>query len=617
VTRLRRRLLAAVVVLVVGPASTVEAAPPAPSQSPHVEVVSQTPFVPVEGDYEARLSWDGPVAGYGIGVRIFEVVSDEARLDRTPSGQLNRLEPIPLDQLPRDGDGRLVLRIPVRSLPLPHGDPQRVYLPGPGVYPLQFEVTGPDGNQVASAVSHLIRLPGETAEIEPVPVAVALRVGRSGGLTVAEAVELLERFPTTPMTVLVDHTAVGDAAIEEPDLVERFARAVEGHQIGAINPVALDVAALAEIGHLELFDRVRRDGAKRLEEHLGRPVDTDVALLGDLPTAAAADHLAAAGVRVLLGPTGTREGTLATIWGPITVLGPDEDLMQALGNPTANAYDALARLAVRFGAGDTRPVLFSIDRASGVTDTELSIVLTGLAQPGIMTPVPVAAVASRADRRLVPAERPRQDLRPTAALLEATLSDLDQYTAFYVNGPEPPSHLAEQVIAALATDVAPQRRTARLASVRADITRAFEVISLPEGRTVNLAATTSPLPLTLTSTAPGTRRVLIRFESDKLTFPFEAGGARLVDVEQGTSSFDFVVESRSIGVSPLDVVVSTPDGSRELARTRFTIRSTAVPGLGLLLSGAALVFLVGWWIVHATHRTRLDTLRPAGSDPVA
>lgn len=577
-----------------------------------LEVVEQTPWVPAEGEFEVSLAWDGPVEGHVLRVRFFQRVDDEIDLEeRTPAGPLNHLPPVPLSELGRDGEGNLVVRIPIRSLPLPAGDPSRIYLPAAGVYPLEFEITGPSGEEVTSLFTDLVRLPGDLAEVEPLAVAVVLPVGPSG-LSVPEAIGLLSAAPSVPVTVVLDPLTLEQVAADSA-LVDELRQALGDREVVAANPVPIDVSALAEIGQLELYDEIRRSGAQRVAEVLGREVAADLVLADEVPTAAAAAHLAAADT-ILLSPVGTEGGVVDTRSGPLPVVSPDEALMRALGRATHDAYHVLARLAVRSGYDEPSPVVLTASPSLGVGPADLAVVVEALEQPGIVAAVPLPRIVAELTNELSPSERPRQDLRQTGPLLEQTLEDLREYESFHVSGPLPPAYLESRVLAALAVDVAPQRRRERLAAVRADINDALGVISLPEGRTVNLAATTSPLPLSVTSTASGPRRVRVTFSSDKLTFP--GGDSRVVELDQGTTAFDFVVESRSFGVSPLDVVISTPDGSRELARTRITIRSTAVPGLGMLLSGAALVFLIGWWAVHVA-RGRREGAEASSLEPVA
>lgn len=597
-----RRVGRALILLLVALAGSSWVSPVAPAAAQgadQLEVVSQSGFVPSEGTFEAVLAWDGPVLDLDLQVRIFQLVGDEAQLDRsTRAGPLNQLDPVPLSALARDDEGNLVVQLPIRSVPLPEGDPGRVYLPDPGVYPVQLEIVDRAGTTVASVMTELLRLPVDV-EATPVPVSVVLVVG-GGGLALGDAVDLLERFPQVAVTVLLDPSTVAGTEAE-PALVARLREAVDDRAVVAVSPVPLDVSALAEIDRLDLYDTVRRSGAEQVTARLDRDVTVDLIPIEQLPTAEAAAHLADPGV-ALLAPTGTTAGVLETGRGPLPVVSADEELMDELAD--GRGHRVLARLALRYREGEVAPVLFTTEPGSGVTASDVAVLLDGLARPGIVEAVPVDQVADAVTGRLEPGERPLQDLRPAADLLAATVDDLRDYAGFHVDGPLPPQYLESRVVAALATDVAPEQRIDRLASVRRDIAEAFDVVSLPEGRTVNLAARTSQLPLTVTSDAPGVRRVRIAFASDKLTFPGEGGDSRVVEIEPGVNSFDFTVESRSLGVSPLDVTISSPDGDRVLTRTRITIRSTAVPGLGLLLSGAALVFLLVWWVLHFTRRRR-------------
>ena len=52
---------------------------------------------------------------------------------------------------------------------------------------------------------------------------------------------------------------------------------------------------------------------------------------------------------------------------------------------------------------------------------------------------------------------------------------------------------------------------------------------------------------------------------------------------------------RSSGEFVLKTSVQVPGSPRTLASTRYRIRSTAFSGVGLMLSGGALLFLVLWW----------------------
>ncbi len=56
--------------------------------------------------------------------------------------------------------------------------------------------------------------------------------------------------------------------------------------------------------------------------------------------------------------------------------------------------------------------------------------------------------------------------------------------------------------------------------------------------------------------------------------------------------------ARASGAFPLRITVTSPDGVLTVARARVTVRSTAVSGVGVVLSVGALLVLVVWWASH-------------------
>jgi len=83
------------------------------------------------------------------------------------------------------------------------------------------------------------------------------------------------------------------------------------------------------------------------------------------------------------------------------------------------------------------------------------------------------------------------------------------------------------------------------------------------------------------------------------------------------------VESKASGAFPVDVAVQSPDGSLVVGTARYTVRSTAISGVGLLLSIGAGAFLLLWWARHwrGIRRARRlvsaahPSMRPAPTGP--
>lgn len=98
--------------------------------------------------------------------------------------------------------------------------------------------------------------------------------------------------------------------------------------------------------------------------------------------------------------------------------------------------------------------------------------------------------------------------------------------------------------------------------------------------------------------------VVIELESDKLEF---LDGDRIeVTLTEPHTSLTIRVRARASGVFRLDTRLVSPDDRIELAESSYTVRSTAVSGLGILLSGVAVLVLGAWWI-RTARRARAAT----------
>jgi len=164
----------------------------------------------------------------------------------------------------------------------------------------------------------------------------------------------------------------------------------------------------------------------------------------------------------------------------------------------------------------------------------------------------------------------------------------------------------------LPTGRTPADRTRALQQLTPSRDERFADIVLPEGQSVTLAAQRASIPLTVENTSDGDRSVLLLFDSDKIDV--EQHLATIV-LPPGVSTVDVELEARSLGFSPLQVRIMTPDRSEQLAATSFGVRSTAVPGLGLLLSATALFFLLVWW-VRSIATTRAHRKHPSSQEPI-
>jgi hypothetical protein len=556
----------------------------------------------------------GSAPGPVVSATFFGRLEDEAQVDQPLTQPINRLDPVPVDALATDAEGRHLLSIPVRSV-ASFDDRSRVLLREPGVYPITVELRDVDG-PLASVRTHVVRLPPFTDDTlgpadVPIPVAVVLAVSTAEGLSIDETIALLAAHPDLPLTVLLGPGMVNQLRAQ-PDVAAALAAALGTRPVLSSPTVDLDPSALAEIDRDDLFlDAARQDRQVLLD--LGLEPAPGVVVLDAPLTAAGVGVLDTLDVTAVLDPANPvagigRLGAEALddpTAAPVHALRPDHDLNAILGGTdpgrepalgVGRANRVLARLTLR-PVADEQAVVIGGESLGLDPAPALDAFLRALRQPGAPRPVPLDQIRGGPAIRL--AERPEQDLREVVDLLDGIDQGVDTYRSFHRGGGLDPDEFGGRIVSALTRQRNPDDRLRALLLIASQLERELGVIDLPDPQPVTLAARSASIPLVMDSTAAGPRQVLLRLRSDKVISPDDG---KVVEIEPGVSSLDVGVEARSLGVSPLEVSVWTPDGETRLAATRFEIRSTAIPGLGLLVSVGALGLLGLWWYLDLRGR---------------
>jgi hypothetical protein len=175
--------------------------------------------------------------------------------------------------------------------------------------------------------------------------------------------------------------------------------------------------------------------------------------------------------------------------------------------------------------------------------------------------------------------------------------------------------LDRHLLVATAVGLGDDRRREHVDAVESSIDAVTSQVTTPATFTLTLAAREGTIPLTIHNDSGLPLEVVVHLRSQKLEFP--EGETIPLLLTADSTRIDIPVRARTSGAFPLQVDVMTPDGERSLAMTRYTVRSTAVSGAGLVLSIGAGAFLVVWWARH-WHRTRRSArLVAADSHPTA
>lgn len=647
--------LAGSVVLGAGPAAGAPAV--VEQDAGELRLVSATPLVAANGTFSARVDL-GPLAeatDLTVGVTVYTVLDTERGLDVAPRQPINQIPSRPLSDLPVDGDGVVTVDVPIRS-----GEPfdslDRIRIPDPGIYPVVIELRDRQG-PVASLRLDLIRLPATPATppaAESAPsrrLGLAVAVGQHG-LSVADATELLRRHRSVPLTVVLGPGVLARLTAGNANAPNLVAAAGSRPVVSVVEP-DLDPSALAAIGQGDVYLQAVASTADAVAR-LGFVADRTIVATTSPLTVDGADLVVRAGGRVAveLGPATTTPdaqsgatpptGLITTPSGPLAVVsldtgGPTDESRDSAASPGSGttgsaatgsaatgtagdrggavglAHHELAHLMSRAPGGPPRllggfgPLHRVQPDAFGDPDV-LDLLLDVLNDTGAASATPPTDPTSRpftvlglgeaaqqaAQTELPAAGAPATDLGPSADSVTGIQDLLSTYDGFYSNGVGSPAELRARVARALAVDHSADERAAELAEITKLLNLELTSISLTPDQSVTLAARRATIPITIESSASGERIVLLTFRSANVTV---TENNKLITVHNGTNPVDVEVEARALGASPLVVTVRTPDGRHELSTTRFRVRSTAVPGLGLAISAAGLVGLAIWWYV--------------------
>jgi hypothetical protein len=156
-----------------------------------------------------------------------------------------------------------------------------------------------------------------------------------------------------------------------------------------------------------------------------------------------------------------------------------------------------------------------------------------------------------------------------------------------------------------------ERARDQLGAIDTSIDTVLSQIRVPVGSTITLTARKGSVPVTFLNETDQPVRVKVQLESDKLFFP--DGAAREVELPPRNKTVVFTVESRASGTFPLELTVTSTDGSLVIQSTKVRVRSTVVSGVGVFLTVGASVFLAGWWLLH--FRRGRPKARAAGRRP--
>lgn len=630
-------LAATALALALVPPAAAERTQGPPAAGPALRLLSQPVAIAPDGDFGVLVEVADAPEATELAVDIYDRAEADDLIGLEPEdGPAATFPPTALPEATAAGEPRtsgfsIALYPPGEDNP----DPAWGYrLDEPGVYPVRIRLRDGDGDVLAVLMTAVVRLPEADQSTTPTEVAVLIEghrpppddaearatldaVDPSLLRELAPVLDALEARPELPATWSLTPETVarlagdGDAASVLGDL--RGVLAVEGRDVLDAPYVDIDPTSLVREGlggelgrQRDLGRQVLRDlleepitGTWRLAPHLDEATLDQLRQKGIFRTVVAGDVLAA-------GAGATAPAEVDTGDGASTLVAASEvyELGAASSDPVLAAHRLLARLAVAStDREDAAHIVVDVDPATAPEAT-LAIVFDALA---LGTPlVRATTLDALLDAPAVPgatlATATPPDLGRYPAELRAARAELGSYASMVGRRSSVLAEPERTLAISAAAELDLEERRADVDGVRRELAEVFSSIRLPESDTVTLGARAGEFPLPIDSDLDEPVQVVIQLDaSDRLDFPDDRIEATL-DEERVT--VDIAVRARAAGDTPVRITVRSPDDGVVLAESRYVVRSTAVSGVGILLTVGAAGFLVVWWGRHLLRTRR-------------
>jgi hypothetical protein len=518
--------------------------------------------------------------------------------------------------------------------------PFTVALRRPGVYPVTIDLRTGDQLLLGRLVTHLARLPDAPLPRLPIVLGVDLHAVRSSpravpDLTTVDTWLAALTEHDVPATIGITPSLVG-ALAGDTRLSALRAIASRGQVVDGPNE-RVDEAELVAEGLDAELDELDDLGSRTLQSRLGVTPLPDAWVARDVLSSRRLEVLASRGTATAIVPSTVVQGqadhpaTLGRARLPVgatqlnVLVSPShlvDPLYQAVDVPLATAQ-LLAYWSV-MALGPTRPAevaaWFPWERAptpemldgllAGLTSSPLFQVTRLGDLPPVPDGAPTVTFVGQPEQPDVLAE-PLDELRTALSMLagfRSMVADSDVGRSYL--------DLRRTLLSSFSLDLGTDEQHLLWRRVQAGVRRETSVLEPPVIDSVRLAGRRGQLPLTFVNTADYPLRVEVEFISDKVTFVGLPNQRTTMQIDPGSETHEFEVEARAAGTFPLEITMSSPDGSLPLGSSRLTVRSLGAGNLGLLLAAAALVALGVWWIlwVRSSRRRRLVDPGPGGAD---
>jgi hypothetical protein len=661
---MRRVAAAAVAVIVAAIALAGTASAASAAAQPSIALVAHTVVVAPNAPLSVTVSVAGvvPTDAELVVEAYRSLASPRSELRHVLDGSLQKagvgFVATALDNLAPDASGRYTITLPTVTTTSDHVAGTALFADA-AMYPIVVKLRS-HNTTLSELTSFVVRATDPAAP----PLSVAFVLPISGGPTLQpDGTTLIspdDRSRLQQVASVLTKARQHLTVVPTPELLEglgrsslpadaqilsAFAGAVGNRQVLATPYVTMDPASAAASGLAQEFTKQLTLGEDTLATQLsGIATDRTTWLAASALTDGAVGMLRDLGVRHLVVPATALQppadqnldATLASTV-QVSTADPSQSLDVAVVDPTlATAFNPqpdpvlaayhfvadLDSIALQAGTSAGHGVVVAPPVTWQPDPTFLTTVLSLVQSNALLRPVTldeffrtVGRDSSNPTRTLAPAAP--ADEGAFAQSLALTRISLGAFSSMLPSTDPLPTEAEAVLRVSLASSLTAAQRNTYLDEVNTQLGGLRNSVDAVTTRHITLTGKSSEIPLTLRRRTKEPIRVRVHLASPKLEFP---ENDFVVTLDADVVQQRVPVSARASGTFPLTVQILTPSGDVAVApATEMTVQATALSGLGIVLTGGAVLVLVTWWVrqVRRSRRRRHRADHPSAGVPPA
>lgn len=426
-------------------------------------------------------------------------------------------------------------------------------------------------------------------------------------------------YRQAPITVAVQPETLQALATTSSEQLNELAELLTGRPVLQAPWVELDEEAWRLSGDTDLIARQYKHGARVIAETLGH-APAKIAKLAATATPQTLALLRSHGIEAvvvepdqIIGDASGVTGTTDAAGRATPVITIDTTLRQALSHndPQLAGQRALTELAIEAANATTdTTILIDLDDIEG---SALNVVLEGInerndLQTSSLTRALQVPVAHDTNGRPIQARLravSAPDLSQRSADIAVTRGIVNAYASMVAPATAPVTALETLLRAAASASLNDQQSASYTQTVLNNIVSGTANIRVAPTNRITLTDRQGEILVTVHNGQPLPINVDLLFSAEKLRFEDSQRLARTL--VPGDNHIPVQVETLASGDARITVAITSPGGQLEITEGTIDIRSTAISGLGLIISTIALVVLGGWWLrtIRRVRRNRL------------